>query len=135
MDKLIPGINFTPAVMQGIQIPEGLEHDRPLMEQTILWMINNMDKHKHLIQARDPVTLLFCNHVCQELLYRGTGMEPMDFMTPFAVEQVLKPNEKVIKEIEVMGMQVHIIDQPEQFGWTVMHPWSGYIATMTYPRR
>lgn len=134
MDTRIPGAIFTPAVMQSITIPEGLEHDRPLMEQSILWMINNMDKHAHLIQERDPVTLLFCNHVCQELLYRGTGLEPMDFMTYISADQVVNPNEKVIKEIEVMGMQVHIINDRERIGWTVMHPFSGYIATMTWPQ-
>jgi hypothetical protein len=132
VDKINPSTNFTPAIMAGIQIPEGLDHNRPLMEQTILWMINNLDKHAHLIKERDPTTLFFCAEVCRELMYRGTGLEPMDFMTPFNRDKILNPDEKVLAEIRVMGMDVHIINNPDQIGWTVMHPFSGYIATMTY---
>lgn len=124
-----PGIETLKAIM----LPEGLDHNRPLMEKNILWMINNMDKHSELIKSNDPVTLFFCDEVCRELLYRGTGLEPMDFMSEPNKERVLNPNAQVIREIEVMGMKVDIINSHMAIGWKVSHPFSGYVTTLLWP--
>lgn len=126
---------FTTAMYEGIQIPEHLDHNRPLMEQSIMWMINNIDKHTHLIKQRDGETLFFCAEVCRELMYLATGLEPMDFMSPWNVDKLKQPDQKVMEEIARLGLKVDIIDNEDQVGWRIVHPPSGYLATLTYKLR
>lgn len=135
MDKMNPASHFTPAVYEGMTLPDSLDHNRPLMEQSIMWIINNIDKHEHLIKQRDPTTLFYCSTACQELMYRGTGLEPMDFMSPWNLDKMRNPDQKVMEEIARLGLKVEIIDTDIQVGWSFIHPPSGYLATLTWKLR
>lgn len=129
------GSRFTPAVYEAIQIPESLDHNRPLLEQSIMWMINNIDKHEHLIKQRDGVTLMFCGEVCRELMYRATGLEPMSFLSLWNQDKIVNPDERIMAEVDRLGLKVRIINTHEQVGWEIIHPPSGYLATLTYTLR
>lgn len=123
---------FRSAVFETIQIPD---HNRPLMEQSIMWMINNLDKHAHLIKERDGVTLMFCGEVCRELMYRASGLEPMDFLSPWNRDKIVQPDPKIMEEIARLGLKIRIIDNDDQLGWEIVHPSSGYLALLTYRLR